>query len=850
RPCRRDAESVTLELDGEATARLLREAGSAYRTEIGDLLLTALARALVPWAGGSAVSIELEGHGRETIDPAIDLSRTVGWFTAVFPVALAVARDLGENILAIKECLRQVPRHGIGFGVLAQRGTPEVRERLARRSRPRITFNYLGQTDANFREGSLFDFASESSGPVSAADEVLDNWIVIDGRVVGGVLRFEWTFARSMFHASTIRRIAESFERELRAIAQHCTSGASGVSPSDFPSASLSMQELRALPVSAREVEDIYPLTPLQQGILFHSLELRANDPYFYQRGFAIEGDLDLEALQRAWKIAARRYAALRTTFHWSWTERPMQIVAKDPGISFVEEDWRGYDRQAQWEELRRRLERERLGGFDFTARSAIHLSLLRVDDGAWWMVWSLHHLALDGWSTAIVLRDVRDAYLAGVRGEHPRMGDAPPFSAYVQRLAAADVDSARGEWSSDLAGFETVTPLPLVAPLAATGNDGQFADHVWSIEGATWQELRENAARYEVTIATMLQSAWALVLGFYAGERDVVFGVTTSGRTLDIAGVDQMVGLLIHTLPLRVTWSPDQKVSAWLRTIFTRCDACERRPFLPISDIQKETSLRDGRALFESIVVIENYPIDQTLTDADGPWRIELLEKGAPDGTFSKARNNYPLSLVVGFGDPPPLTLAYDTSRLDAERIAEIARQLTHVLRTLAQREDVAVGAIGFAVGANDGSLIGADRASQWSNVLEAWERNVAAKADEAAVYDESGPWTYRQIDTAASRLANRLRASGIERGDVVGLYFDRSRELVIAILAIWKARGFYLPIERRWPESQVERLIADAGARLVVCGSDAAEFLGKTSAQPVIVEAESDAYPPLADL
>jgi amino acid adenylation domain-containing protein/non-ribosomal peptide synthase protein (TIGR01720 family) len=841
---RRDrADVVTLRLDVDCTSRLLFQTASAHRTQIDELLLTAVARAVGEWANGSIVALELERHGRDAIDPELDLTRTVGWFTATFPVVLPVVSDLSENILAVKESLRAVPHHGIGFGLLSQLAKAES----SLQARPPITFNYLGQTDLTFGEGALFDIGSEPVGPTGAPEDPLDNWMVVDGRVERGALLLDWKFSRDMFRTETVRRIADACERELRAIARHCTSGVAFVSPSDFPLASLTAEELRGLPVPADRVEDVYPLTPLQQGILFHSLEVRSSDPYFYQRAFSIEGELDEQAFAGAWRLVAERHAALRTTYHWTWTDRPMQIVSKEGNVAIQFEDWRSRDGAAQWDELRQRLEREREGGFDFSARNAVHLSLLRVEDGVWWLVWSLHHLALDGWSTAIVLRDVKAAYGALCGRATAPLSDVVPFSTYVAWLDAARKTSGADDWGVAWAGFETTTPLPLACAAPATPSSRAFAEQVVSVEPATWDGIRRNASRHDVTLATMLQAAWALLLGLYAGQRDVVFGVTSSGRASSLSGVEQVVGLLIQTLPVRVRWTPEQTIGEWIATNQASFSASEARPPRSISEIQKETSLGEGRALFESIVVVENYPVDPALTDARDPWRIDLLERRVPAGApiFSKARNNYPLTLAAGLGAAPELTLTYDTARFTATDVAELARQLTHLLERLADDTSRCIGCIGLAVAEGGGTLAGARRQAGPRDLLAAWERHVAERTDAPALYDADGACTYRAIDVAANRLACRLAGAGVGSDVIVALCSDRSRDLVIGILGIWKAGGGYLPIDPRWPKERIRRIVADAGAQQIVASRETACAVEAMGLAVIVIDHDASAAP-----
>ncbi|MBC3414347.1 hypothetical protein HU720_23930, partial [Pseudomonas sp. SWRI51] len=265
----RHRQSVQAHLDAHLTRRLLQQAPAAYRTQVNDLLLTALTRVLCRWSGTESALVELEGHGREDLFEDVDLSRTVGWFTSAYPVRLTPAADLGSSIKQVKEQLRSVPHKGIGFGALRYLGSAAAREALAALPVPRITFNYLGQLDGQFDEQALFVPAAESAGEEQSAQAPLGNWLVLNGQVYGGELSLAFSFSGQMFARDSIEQLARAYEAELAALIEHCQAPL-GLTPSDFPLAGLGQAQLDALPVAVADIEDIYPLSPMQQGMLFH----------------------------------------------------------------------------------------------------------------------------------------------------------------------------------------------------------------------------------------------------------------------------------------------------------------------------------------------------------------------------------------------------------------------------------------------------------------------------------------------------------------------------------------------------------------------------------------------------
>jgi len=308
---------LEIRLNAEHTRQLLQDAPAAYRTQVNDLLLTALARVISRWSKQPAALIQLEGHGREDMFEAVDVSRTVGWFTSLFPVRLQADGELSAAIKSVKEQLRAVPHKGIGYGLLRYLGGAEAREALATLAAPRITFNYLGQFDRQFSDAALFVPATEGSGQAQDPQAPLANWLTVEGQVYGGELALQWGFSREMYDMATVQRLADDYAAELKALIEHCCATPAGqVTPSDFPLARLTQQQLDALPIAGPAIADIYPLSPMQQGMLFHTLYEPEVEAYINQLRLDIEG-LDLLAFGRAWQAALDRHDILRSSFHW-----------------------------------------------------------------------------------------------------------------------------------------------------------------------------------------------------------------------------------------------------------------------------------------------------------------------------------------------------------------------------------------------------------------------------------------------------------------------------------------------------------------------------------------------------
>ncbi len=558
---------VAVSLTEQETRALLTEVRQAYRTQINDLLLTALTRAFASWTGQTRLLLHLEGHGREELFPGIDLTRTVGWFTALYPLVLDLggASGLGEEIKAVKERLRSVPNGGIGYGLLRDGEDREAADRLAAAPRAEVSFNYLGQLDQALADSSPFVPARESAGRSHSPRMRRGHAVEINGAVSAGRLRMDWSYDPGLHHQETIAALAERFACELRAIVDHCLSPqAGGFTPSDFPLAHLSQLSLDQLLGADRSVEDVYPLSPMQQGLLFHSLlDAEGQQAYFEQLACTLEGDLDEDAFLRAWQRVVERHPALRTGFAWGDLGEPLQIVRRGVEVPVLRQDWRGLPQDEQQKRLRDHAAADRSRGFDLARPPLMRLALIRLDERRWRFLWSFHHLLFDGWCFSILFNEV----FAFAKDGDPASAQPRPYRDYIAWLSRQDRAAAERFWRGALAGFTVPNRLEVDHP----GGEGGHAEQEIRLSAEATDALQKLAQRTRVTLNSVIQGAWALLLARLSGREDVVFGTVVSGRPADLAGVESMVGLFINTLPLRAGVDPSARLSTWLRDLQQR---------------------------------------------------------------------------------------------------------------------------------------------------------------------------------------------------------------------------------------------------------------------------------------
>ncbi|HEX8904103.1 MAG TPA: condensation domain-containing protein, partial [Longimicrobiaceae bacterium] len=663
--------------------------------------------------------------------------------------------------------------------------------------------------------------------------------VEVRGDVEGGALRLSWTYPAGAFAAEEVERVAAASLDALRGVIAHCRrAGAGGCTPSDFPLAGLTQRQLDAV-VAETRVEDLYPLSPLQEGLLFHALYGGQAQEYQVQVARRLEGSLDPELLRRAWAEVVGRHAVLRTSFVWEGVPRPLQRVEAAVEVPWVVEDWRDRPREEQEAALERYLADDRARGFVLHRAPLLRGALFRVGDQVHWYVWNQHHLLLDGWSWARVENEVFALYAAWSTGRRVELGRVRPYRDYIGWLARQDPAAAERHWRGVLAGFAAPTPLP--ADRAAGPAGARYEKREVLLAPEATRRLEDAARRMQVTLNTVVQGAWAVLLSRYGGGGDVVFGATVSGRTEELDGVEEMVGLFINTLPVRVRVSGRARIGAWLAGLQREQAQAREHGHAPLTQVHGWSEVPRGTPLFESHFVFENYPVERGGSGGAGA-RLRVTGGRAVEWT------NYPLSLMAGPGERLLLRLSYDESRFEARTVE---RMLGHLERVLGQMAAAPHGWL------SELEVLGPAERGQ---VLEEWnptdagypagacihhlfEAQCQATPHAAAVVSERGSLTYRELEERANRLAHHLLHLGAGPDARVALCLERGLEMTVALLGILKAGAAYVPLDPAYPAERLAFMLADSGARLLLTQGALADRLPAGTARVVRLDADASA-------
>lgn len=807
-----DAQHISLTLDAQHTRQLLTDAPAAYRTRIDDLLLAALAHSLAQWTGRPRHVISLEGHGREgaAINPdhALDLSRSVGWFTSLYPLALDASDDLVSTLKTVKESLRAVPDKGLGYGVLKYLSAADLPELIGQG----VTFNYLGRFEN--AEGALFALSDQTPTALRDPHGPLANALAIDGQVRDGQLRLDWTFSRQRFPRDSIEQLAALYRDNLTAlIARCCHEQHAGLTPSDVPLAGLNQTQLDALSTPAREIEDILPLAPMQQGILLHSLLERGNGIYLMQDQYAVGAHVDFEAFRFAWQQVVQRHPALRTAFHGLESGVQRQVVMRRvPSVAQLI-DLSHFSRDAADAELETLLRAEREQGFDFAKAPLLRLRLVKFGEADFRIVQSHHHALIDAWCRGLMLTEFFGHYRAFLEGRTLSLPPARPYRDFLAWLAEQDEGASREYWRNALTGFTDVTPLPY---RRSPQGEPQMRDVSLALGNAETARLADTARRHRLTANTFVQAAWALLLMRHVDRDDVLFGVTVAGRPTELDGIEGALGLFINTLPLRIRRpAPGAPALDLLNALQAQNADMRQHEHVSLADIQLLADTPRGQPLFDSLFVFENVPLGAEVQQAVSDYRITPLA--------NRTHTNYPLTVVLLPSESLHLQLTYDTRHFADTDMHSLVTQFRRLLVQLIDNPAQPLAELQVLTADKRTGLqrLGhGDAQPHWYAIsyLERFESRVQAHPSLDVARCQGQRLNYAELNRDANCIGHGLIAEGVQGDDVVALYAPRGLPLLSMMIGAFKAGAAYLALDERHPPGRSARMLGSSAAPVLL--------------------------------
>ena len=587
--------------------------------------------------------------------------------------------------------------------------------------------------------------------------------------------------------------------------------------------------------MNAGDVDDIYPLTPTQEGLLFHTLLAPESGVYVIQQHGLLEGELDLAALSAAWDRVVERRAILRTSFEWDGLDRPLQIVHRRVHLPLSTEDRTAIPAEEQEARWRQRLAEDRRQGFDLHDAPLMRFLVVRLNERQYRFLWSHHHVLADGWSLPLLLQEVFTFYEASRQGLRLNLPDPRPFRDYIAWLERQDPKQAEAFWREQLSGFDE--PVRIGIDRGGAADSANFRKVQRDLSPVRTKRLETFARQQQLTLNTLVQAAWAMLLGRYSGRQDVVFGMTVSGRAAPIPGIESMIGPFINTLPVRVKLPGDVAVRDWLTVFQQQAAAMRSYEYSSLVKVQRQSDVPAGTPLFEYLYLFENYPVDMSSAGALG-GKVKLREVCLVDQT------NYPLMLAVVPGAGLTFRVSYLRDRFDDGGVERMLDHLERLLDVFVAEPHRTLAAVDLLSSAERRQLLG-----EWNQrtpypsdrcIHESFEEQAERRPEAIAVVSEGVSLTHGELNERANQVAHHLRMLGVGPESLVGIYLERNAEMVIGILGILKAGGAYVPLDPTYPAERLAFMLADSQARLVVTDSTMAARLELGEAQAVCLDDE----------
>ena len=795
-------DALEFSLSAQDTQHLLQDAPGAYRTQVNELLLSALALAIHRSGGPDTLRIDLEGHGRESLHQECDISQTVGWFTSLFPVTLQGAgHDLESLICHHKESLRAVPQHGIGFGILQAFSDDPV---LRQASAAELLFNYLGQFDQSMGQDHALTLANESTGQAISPARPLSHPLVIDSMVHLGQLKVIVQFACEHPVATQVQALTTHFQHTLIEVIQHCCQPQVGKpTPADFPLASISQHELDQWH-RQQTIDNLYPATTMQQGLLFHSAMDRS--AYVTQLLLHFDSGVDGHSMQQAWQQLLNRHDIFRTRFVANQHGDMQQLVMQQATLPWHQQDLAHLTEQEARQQIARYREKDKQTGFTLDQAPLMRVALWSMPDGKTALLWTHHHALCDGWSLPLVFTQLAELYRAIKQQTKPDLPNVIPYQHYVQWLTEYDKQAAIDFWTDNLADLDGPTSLPVCKP-QVTGSTGTQTFTLTLDEQHT-RALQAFAKQQHTTLNILMQAAWAYLLAYYTGDENVVFGSTHAGRPATLNGVENMVGLFINTLPVHLKVDHSMTVSTWIHHLHQAQLQRAEHAYLPLPDIQKQACGHIQGPLFDSLLVFENYPIAENFFSDVDQAGLRLIDSQGFEET------NFPLTLTIAVQGQIKIEFGYDNARFPCHVIKDMAQCLSNALidmlrepqqplKSLALLDEQMLNTLVRDFNHTDAPL------SLQPNIMVWIHQQVLATPDATALRFEDNSVSYRTMWQQVTSLSTWLNQQQLTDKALIGIHFDRGVEMVTSLLAVVHAGYGYLPIETNMPAERLDYIL-----------------------------------------
>ncbi|SHI03615.1 non-ribosomal peptide synthase domain TIGR01720, partial [Chryseolinea serpens] len=685
----RDERKKQFTLDQKTTAALLTKANHAFNTNVQEILLSALALAMQKSFAMSQVRIDLEGHGREDLGQTLDTSRTVGWFTSVYPVTLEIRTpdDIVNHVIETKETLRSIPNKGIDFGIYQHLCPAAFAESAGAHRKSEIIFNYTGQHQHNAAE-SDFRTSFEMAADNIATDNQRDHALEFSLAVAFDRLTVELAFNGKHFKDEVVQALLMYYKHALEDVIAHCVKGPGIQTPSDFTYKKLSISQVRELQ-KKYDVQDIYTLSPIQEGLLFHHRLDPDSLAYYVQTSYRLTGVLALDMVKKGFSILCQRHDILRTIFLFKDLEQPVQVVLKHRKVDFTYVDLQPFAPDEQRALIAEAQEKDKLQNFNLQSDALLRLTVLQCAHDQYEIIWSNHHIIIDGWSINDLITEFFGIYknLCQTEGQPLKLGPAPQFSRYIEWLQYQDKKAALKYWEEYLTEYTRMAFVP--GDQVIEGQTYDLQEKNYFLDEALTARIHQATQHHSITLSTFVQTAWGVVLAKRNRTNDVAFGMIVTGRPETVEGIESMMGVFINTVPLRVRYGDNDTTRSLLQKVHQETIDIQKYQYVSMAEMNAGTGFE--QPFIDHIFQFNNFPLGNF---AAGTGEKSILQSlGLTINSLTGyERTNYAFTLTIEPGKKLKLKFRFNGALYSQSYIRELSDQLGNVLADMAVCPDQAL--------------------------------------------------------------------------------------------------------------------------------------------------------------
>ncbi|MGB5930583.1 MAG: amino acid adenylation domain-containing protein, partial [Cyclobacteriaceae bacterium] len=805
--------SKSLILDETTTNRLLTDAHTAYNTQINDILLTALANAFDEKFGGGGVYVDLESHGRVELEGS-NISRTIGWFTTIYPTFIPrVDGSLEDMVKATKENLRNIPNGGLDF-LLAQEDILNQQSK-----RPQVIFNYLGQFD----EDTESDYFNVDQGILSRIDGIAqnesDNYAInCNGIVENGQLTINFAFSPSQIGEEKISELARRYEESLKALISYCTGRNETVlTPSDLTYTEVSIPLLESIQ-RLYEVQDIYPLSPMQDGMLFHSIYDRESTNYVGLTNLQIEGDVNVEYIRESMNLLIDRYTVLRTAFLYERVDKNLQIVLDKREIDLTYFDERNSQKPEE-DIITFYKETEINKPFDLSKDVLMRIVVVQLDNDRYELIWAQHHILMDGWCMSLIIQDFFKAYSDKLSNKQSDFQEVVPYARYIKWLEENTDSSSLAYWKNRLDGFTDPVSIPRKGN-ASVKREFNLNRHSFVIQAGVTDRLQKICKSNGITINTLVQCSWAVLLSKYNNTKDVVFGSVVSGRPSEVEGIESMVGLFINTIPVRIVLEGLDRLSDLLKSVHNKSVESNPHHYLPLAEIQSLSEVENS--LFDHILVFENFPVSQQFQEDDQEAKLPFHVRN----TEYSVKTNYDLSVKISLNTDLEFDFDYNSHLYSCDMICQVGKQLENLLMQIAENPSHRIIDLEIFESSEVEDIkatYSRDIANGYDNTIQNLLINGFSKNPAHIAIEYKGYcYTYNDVDIESNRIAQAIIDSQSTSPVSVGVLCQDRYWMIVSIIGILKSGNIFVPLEPSLPVNRLRSMVDQVSVTTIVSDQD----------------------------